>query len=220
MANRTAELIHHIFATLVDRLAPLGIALLHDLMQRRDQRKVQTIEPNDRLFRIVGVVVPGELGRENQIAGFHDALLAIYGRVSAVALNHEAQRRRRVAVGARVFTGLDVLERDLDRVRREGVRAIETRIDQPHYPPLAVLQADHFTGAHQTVVNILPLPQTRLHRCHRMIRQPLHTEPPIPGKIFPRHVAVEERDAIFRCQLIHDDHLHLRSSVLHSATAQ
>ncbi len=67
------------------------------------------------------MIVPGELGRENQIAGLHDALLAVDRRISAVALNDEAQRRRRVAVRPRIFAGLDVLKRDLNRMRRKGV---------------------------------------------------------------------------------------------------
>src|SRR6266508_2852637 len=116
-----AELIHNLFTAFLDRLAALRIALLHDLVQRRDERKIQTVEPQYRLLRIVGVIVPGELGRENQITGLHDALLAVDRRVSTVALNNEAQRRRRVAVRSRVLAGLDVLEGNLDRVRGKGV---------------------------------------------------------------------------------------------------
>src|SRR6266404_2148986 len=40
MANRTAKLIHHRFAAFLDRLTAFGIALLHDLVQRRDEWKI------------------------------------------------------------------------------------------------------------------------------------------------------------------------------------
>ena len=135
--------------------------------------------------------MPGDIRRKNQIAGLHDALLAVDRGVGAAALNNESQRRRRMPVRPRVFAGLDVLERDLDRVRGKSVFTIQSRIHQPHHAPLAVLQADHIAGAHQAVVDILPLPQTRLDCRHRMIRQTLPCRaassrkdfsPPCPGR--------------------------------------
>src|SRR6266542_3608867 len=84
-----AKLIHYVFAALLDRLTALRIALLHDLLQRRAERNIQTVEPQHRLLRIIGMIVPGELGRENQIAGLHHALLAVDGRVITVAFSYD-----------------------------------------------------------------------------------------------------------------------------------
>mgnify|MGYP003694643057 CR=1 FL=1 len=98
------------FAVFLDRLAAFRIALLHDLVQRLHQRKIQTVEPEHRLARIVRVIMPGELRRENQIARLHDALLAVDRRISAIALKDKAQRRRRVAVRPGIFAGLYVLK--------------------------------------------------------------------------------------------------------------
>src|SRR5688572_9355899 len=86
---------------------------------------------------------------------------------------------------------------------RKAVLLIESRIDQPHHAPFAVLQADHFARTHQTLVHVRPLPQTRFDRGHRMIWQSLHAEPPITREIFSRHVAVEKDDAIGLSCLFH-----------------
>src|SRR6266850_2850615 len=110
MPDGRAEFIHNLFTALLDRLAAFRIALLHDLMQRLHQWKIQTVQPQHRLAGIIGVIMPGELRRENQITGLHDALLAVDRRISAVALKDETQSRRRVAVRPRIFAGLDVLK--------------------------------------------------------------------------------------------------------------
>ena len=148
--------------------------------------------------------MPGELGRENQITGLHDALLAVDRRVSTAALNDEAQRRRRMAVRPRVLAGLEVLEGNLDRVRGKGALLVEARVNQTHHAPLAIFEADHFARAHQTLVHVRPLPKTRLDGSHRLRRQSFHAETPITRKIFPRHVAVEERYAIASSRPLHD----------------
>ena len=79
------------------------------------------------------VLVPGALRRQNQIAIFHDHLLAIDVGVSAMAVQDESKCGHRVPVCRRDFAGLNELKRKQDRVaghlgfRRPGLTSRMTR---------------------------------------------------------------------------------------------
>ena len=73
------------------------------------QRHVEPVEPVRRLVAVVAVAVPAPAGREHHVAGLHRRLLAVDGRVRALAIDDHAQRVRRMPVRTRVLAGQDHL---------------------------------------------------------------------------------------------------------------
>ena len=76
-------------------------------IERLDQRPVQAVQPDNRVLRLVVMVVPGPVGRENQVALFHEKFLAIDRRISAPALHDKSDRRHIVPVRPRHFARID-----------------------------------------------------------------------------------------------------------------
>ncbi len=96
--------------------------------QRRDQWNVQPVHPNDAIVRFVAVIVPSPTRRQDQITRRHVDTLTVDGRVGAGAFNDEANRRRRVAVRPRDFTGQENLHGG-DQIIRRRPTATETGIE-------------------------------------------------------------------------------------------
>ena len=67
-------------------------------VERLNQRSVQTIQPDNWIFRLVVMIVPSPVGRENQVALFHKKFFALDRRVGPLALHDEANRRHVVPV--------------------------------------------------------------------------------------------------------------------------
>ena len=79
------------------------------------QRRVERVEPDDRLVAAVHVLVPGPARRDDEVAFLHRAVLAVDDGGGAVAFDHEAQRIHGVAVRPRLLAG----QQDLQRGRRD-----------------------------------------------------------------------------------------------------
>ena len=107
--------------------------------------------------------VPSPLRRADQIAGLHEHFFAFDVSVGALALKHETKSGHGVTVRGRHFARLDELKAEEHRMRGEFA-LVKTGIDQTDVPAfrLAALDADHFAGAQQRVVNLGPFPKVRL----------------------------------------------------------
>ena len=102
------------------------------------------------------VVVPGPIGRENQVALFHEKFLAIHRRISALALHDKSDRRHIVAVRPRHFAGIDDGKSHLQSMRGRFDR--QMRAHQPDRAPLGLFDADRLARLEQAIEKRLPLP--------------------------------------------------------------
>src|SRR5437762_8367908 len=93
----------HLVAGFLDGLSLLRMWLKKKLLQRLDQRDIEPVEPDDGFSRVVCVVVPGQLRRQNKIAFLHYALLTINRRIGSVPFENEAQSGRCVGAAGRVL---------------------------------------------------------------------------------------------------------------------
>ena len=94
-----------------DLRLPARVVLVEARAQRPHERHVQTVQPDHRLgLAVVAMVVPGPVGRQDQVAGVHGHLLALHHGEAARALDDEAQRGKGVAVGRRDLAGQDHLQ--------------------------------------------------------------------------------------------------------------
>ena len=98
-----------------DRLLLLLVVLDEGSVEHLDDGDVEPVEPEHRLVGVVAVVVPGHVGGDDEIAGMHGRALAVDAGVGALALQHEAQRRLRVAVRARDLVGHHELHAGVER---------------------------------------------------------------------------------------------------------
>jgi hypothetical protein len=130
-----------------------------DDLKRFNQRHIQAVGPDHRFAALVDMLVPGPLGRANEIAGLHDHLLAFDVGVGSLTLKHETKSRHRMAVCGGDFSGLDELKAEKHRVRGQ-FSVVETRVDEPDVSSFGgpALDADHIARAQQAIVNIVPLP--------------------------------------------------------------
>ena len=78
-------------------------------VERRDQRDVETVEPDHRRGGGVVVLVPPPSGGEQQVAATHRHWIAVDDRPHPFAVEHEAERTLRVAVGGGDLFGPEVL---------------------------------------------------------------------------------------------------------------
>ena len=117
----------HLVAGFLDGLSLLRMWLKKKLLQRLDQRDVEPVELDDGFSRVVCVVVPGQLRRQNKIAFFHHALLTINRRIGAAPFENEAQSGGGVSVRPGVFSRFHVLKRKLNGVGG-GLPLLERRI--------------------------------------------------------------------------------------------
>jgi hypothetical protein len=62
------------------------------------QRNVKAIQPEDRIFTVVSVVVPCHGRRNDEIAFMHNCAFAVDVRVCSVAFQHKAKRALRMTV--------------------------------------------------------------------------------------------------------------------------
>ncbi len=75
------------------------------------QRHIERVEPDDRARAAMLMRMPGPARRDDEVAFVHQAFFAVDDRVGAVALEHEAQRARRMAMRSRDLAGLQDLQR-------------------------------------------------------------------------------------------------------------
>ena len=116
---------------------------------------VQGVDPDDRFFGSVDVVVPHPVGLDQQIARLHHHGFAVRCRVGAAAGDDEAQRGVGVTVRRGGFAG----KHDL-KSHRQGLAA---GLQADVAPKGVGADADDFGGFHQGRIDIFPAPQPRLH---------------------------------------------------------
>ena len=146
---------------LADRLLLLLVPLDEGGIQQLDHRDVEPVEPEHRLVGVVAVVVPGHVGRDDEIAGRHEGTLAVHGRVRALAFEHEAQRRLRVAVGGGHLVRHDELHAGIERGGDLGLAA-HARVFQDQHAPLGLLGGDQRAGLQHGLADLVEAPQRRL----------------------------------------------------------
>ena len=112
-----------------------------------EQRQVERIEPDHRAFAVMAMVVPRAAGREDQVAAFHHAFLAIHDGVGAFALDHDARRARRVAMGRGLLAGEQKLHAAEDRARDAHRAGPAAGIGEDQHAPLGFLHRGQFAGA-------------------------------------------------------------------------
>src|SRR5947209_8579760 len=104
----------HLPAEFLNRLSLLRIGLESELLQGLDQRNVEPVEPDDGFTRIVRMVMPCQLRRQDEIAFLHHALLTINRGIGAVPLEDEAEGGGGVPMRPGAFPCLHVLKRKLN----------------------------------------------------------------------------------------------------------
>ena len=110
------------------------------------------------------MVMPGPIGRQNQIAFFHVEFFAVHCGIRACALHDETDRRHIMAVGSGHLAGIHDGKGELKRVRGRLDRQMRT--DKTDGAPLRLFDTDGLTRLEQAVEERLPLPQIRrLGRC-------------------------------------------------------
>src|SRR5262245_48615741 len=75
-----------------------AVELKEHRLQRLDQGNVEPVHPDDALFGLIAVIVPGPTRRQYKISRLHIDTLAIDSGIGTASFNDEADRRRRVAV--------------------------------------------------------------------------------------------------------------------------
>src|SRR6266446_8367334 len=152
----------HLFTGLLDRLSVLRVWFKKKLVERLDQRYIKPIEPDNRFSRVVRMIMPGQLRRQDQVAFLHHALLTINRGVGAASFEDKAERGSRVPVRPSVLTRLHILKRKLNGVCGRLTIA-ERRIQQTNCASLSLFHTDYFTSSHQAFVNIFPFPKARMN---------------------------------------------------------
>ena len=144
------------------RLCLALVGVHREVLEIAHDRRVERVGPDDRLGPLVAVVVPGHARRDDQVAAPHDELVALDGRVGALAVEHEADRAGRVAVGGRHLARQQVQHRDRDRVARRPLR--HARIVQSQDPALGSAPRRHeLRRAPYQRLDLSPAPDARLH---------------------------------------------------------
>ena len=110
------------------------------------ERRVEPVEPDHRPRAVVAVIVPGPGRRHHEVAGLHRQLLARNRRISALALDDEAERTRRMAVRRRDLARHDDLQSGEQRIADES-GAAQRRIFQAQHAALGFLLGDQVAGA-------------------------------------------------------------------------
>ena len=123
-------------------------------------RDVEPVEPEHRLVGVVAVVVPGHVGRDDEVAGVHERALAVDGGVRALALQHEAQRRLRVAVRGRHLVRHDQLHAGIERGGDLRLSA-QAGVLQDQHAPLGFLGGDQLAGFQHGRADFVEPPQRR-----------------------------------------------------------
>src|SRR5882724_556927 len=157
------------------RLPVVGIRLEREVLEEADDLPVEDVHPVDGRAALVAVVVPGHARGEHEVAGLHRALLAVDRREGALAVEHEPDRRRRVAVRRRHLAGQQVLDGEDETVSDGPLR--HARVVQAKHPALgAAVRAEKLDALAQQRLDVAPAPVARLGR--RRLRR---DERPGPG---------------------------------------
>ena len=154
--------------------ARVGLRLRRALLgeagvEEAHQRDVEPVEPDDRIVAVVAVVVEGPRRRDDEVAVAHRRALAVDRRVGAFAVEHEAQRRLRVAMRRRDLAGQDQLQAGVERLR-EARLAAQRRVLENEDAPLGFLGGDQPAGFHDVLADRVVAEVDRRDRARRLLR--------------------------------------------------
>ena len=134
--------------------------LVETRLEEVDGRHVQHVEPHHRFLRGVAVVVDGPVRRQHEVARRHDGLLAVDLGVGALAVEDEADRRRRVAMRRRDLARQDELQAGVERLR-DARLAAQQRILQHQHAARRLLGGDDGAGLGNVGPHVLVVPDRR-----------------------------------------------------------
>ena len=152
-----------------DRLNFIGVSLGESGIEKRDDRDIESIEPDDRHVAGISMIVKRPRRRDDEIAGMHRRALAVDGRIRAVAFDDKAQRRLAVPMARRDLTGKNELQSRVERMR-DRRRAAQSRILQHEHAPLGFLCRDQRAGFEQMLAHDGIAPQRGHARRSRRLR--------------------------------------------------
>src|SRR5581483_3057677 len=176
-----AEALTAVAVGLHDRLGrPLAVILMECRVQIRGQMNIEDVQPDDRIFAGIVVIVPGPVGREHEIPRLHQHLLAFDIRVRrSVAFDDEAERGGGMTMAFRALARLDKLDRHLKRPAG-GFLFRQGGIHELHRPPLGGIvdaaKLDDLAGLHKTGIDRRPWPHMGLELRRAGARLPMSTE--------------------------------------------
>ena len=164
-------------------LVELGGEGLHDA-------DVEAVHPYHRLVAGIAVVMPGPRRRDDEITRPHRGALAVDRGVGARALDDEAQRRLRMAVARRDLGWQDELQPGVQALR-DARLAAHPRVLEDQHAPHRLLGADQLASLHQVGPCVAVLPERRLARRHRLVRDEVVQHFPERRQVVPVHAAVK-----------------------------
>ena len=152
-----------------DRLLLLLVMLDEGRIQHLDDGNVEPVEPEHRLVGVIAVIVPGHVGRDDEVARRHRRALAVDAGVRAFAFQHEAQRRLRMAVRARHLVRHDELHAGIERGGDLGLPA-QAGIFQDQHAALGFLGRDQAAGFQHGRADVVEPPERRQAAAFRLGR--------------------------------------------------
>ncbi len=151
-----------------------------------DQRPIENVGPDHRLAILVAVIVPGAGGREDEVAAFRDAALALDRGVAALRRQDGAAGVGRVAMDRRHVARIVDRDGAADDARHLQPAA-QARIGEEELLPVGELYGRHVGGlgdlgdAREIGRDVAPAPQPR-HRLHLPRRDPARGERRVPPR--------------------------------------
>ncbi len=125
-----------------------------------DRRHVEHVEPDHRLLGRIAVIVRSPVRRDHEIAAAHDGLLALDRGVSAIAVEHETDRRSGVPVRGRDLARKDQLQTGIERLR-DARAAGQGGVFEHEHAALSLLGGDQRTGFDHHLLHFGEAPQRR-----------------------------------------------------------
>ena len=111
------------------------------------QRHIESVHPHGRLIALATVIVPMPRWVDGEIAALEIDFVALHGGVGALAVDHETNRLRGVAMRGSDFPGIEPLHGGPKSVCGVGSPS-QSRIRQAHGPAITAASERHeFAGA-------------------------------------------------------------------------
>ncbi len=196
----------------VDRIVGRRAHVAENAIERLDHRHVEDIDPDGARLAVVVVAVPGPVGRHDQITVAHVAAQAVDEGAAALPLEHDAQRRGRVAVRAGALARQHALD-GADDVGDRGEAPLEMRVGQDQHAVVGIMAGDGGGCRLYQRREVAPAPDVRRHRARRLLGHDLVVDLPERGQPLLGHGLVERRAIgrrFFACRLHRHDRLPCR----------
>src|SRR6516165_9593120 len=135
------------------------VLLVEPGLEHPHQRGIEAVQPDHRSIGVVGVVVPGPVGGEDEIAREHREALTVNDRVAAAALDDQAKGRRRMAMGPSNLAwhhDLDVGDQCV-----AGRHPGQLGVGQAQNSAFGLLGTNELGRPHRLWSQIAPVPQVR-----------------------------------------------------------